>query len=149
MKGYRILSLILLLGFGVYVVIANAIPAKIVVQWATANEVNTAGFNVYRSQSANGQFTKLNSQLVPASTDPLSGGKYRYEDSTVTPGQTYYYHVEDVEYGGASTQHGPIVITASSIWDLSNGWTILMALAIGVTLVMGARTYFTRKAASS
>jgi len=148
LKGYWILWLSLLFGLGAYVAAAAFIPPTIIVQWVTANEINTAGFNVYRSLSANGPFVRLNSQLVPASTDPLSGCKYRYEDRAVTPGQTYYYNVEDVEYSGTSTQHGPIVIMAPSVWDLSNGCTILMALAVGATLMMGRRTYFTRKAAS-
>ena len=38
----------------------------IVVRWSTESEVNTAGFNVYRSDSEDGPWTKINSQLIPA-----------------------------------------------------------------------------------
>ncbi len=88
-------------------------PARILVDWTTATEVDTAGFNVYRSTQPDGTFVKVNANLIPASTDPLSGGKYRYEDLNVTPGQTYYYKLEDVELGGTKEEHGPIKITAA------------------------------------
>ncbi|MBI4790624.1 MAG: hypothetical protein HY782_26645, partial [Chloroflexi bacterium] len=91
---------------------ANPAAAGITVQWTTASEVNTAGFNLYRGERKEGPFTKINPQLIPASNDSLVGGKYRFQDANVTPGQTYYYQLEDVETGGATTRHGPIVITA-------------------------------------
>ena len=46
----------------------------IIVRWSTESEVNTAGFNVYRSGSENGPWAKLNTQLIPGSPDPLRGG---------------------------------------------------------------------------
>ncbi len=87
-------------------------PAPILVEWTTASEMNTAGFNLYRSSQPEGPFVKMNANLIPASPDPLSGGKYKYEDPAVTPGQTYYYKLEDIELGGAKAEHGPIKITA-------------------------------------
>lgn len=108
-------------------------PARVVVQWTTATEINTAGFNVYRAERAEGPYTKLNAQLIPAS-DALTGGKYQYEDMTVIAGQTYYYQLEDVEYGGATARHGPIVITASGGWGQTE-WIVsigVVALALAV-----------------
>lgn len=89
-----------------------ASPARVVVEWTTATEINTAGFNLYRGERAEGPFTKINAELIAASPDPLLGGKYRFEDTYVVSGQTYYYELEDVEYGGATARHGPIIITA-------------------------------------
>ena len=43
----------------------------IIVRWSTESEVNTAGFNVYRSGSEDGPWAKLNSKLIPGSPDPL------------------------------------------------------------------------------
>jgi len=106
-------------------------PARIVVQWTTATEINTAGFNVYRSERAEGPYTKLNAQLIPAS-DALTGGKYQYEDTTVVAGKTYYYQLEDVEYGGVTARHGPIVITASGGWGQAEWW---MGIGVGALVV--------------
>jgi hypothetical protein len=116
-------------------------PARIVVQWTTATEINTAGFNVYRSERAEGPYTKLNAQLIPAS-DALTGGKYQYEDTTVVAGKTYYYQLEDVEYGGATARHGPIVITASGGWGQAEWW---MGIGVGA-LVVSALLLVARRA---
>jgi hypothetical protein len=116
-------------------------PARIVVQWTTATEINTAGFNVYRSERAEGPYTKLNAQLIPAS-DALTGGKYQYEDTTVVAGRTYYYQLEDVEYGGATARHGPIVITASGGWGQAEWW---MGIGVGA-LVVSALLLVARRA---
>ncbi len=116
-------------------------PARIVVQWTTATEINTAGFNVYRSERAEGPYTKLNAQLIPAS-DALTGGKYQYEDTTVVSGKTYYYQLEDVEYGGATARHGPIVITASGGWGQAEWW---MGIGVGA-LVLSALLFVARRA---
>ncbi|MBM3128543.1 MAG: hypothetical protein FJ009_07945 [Chloroflexi bacterium] len=114
-------------------------PARIVVQWTTATEINTAGFNVYRAERAEGPYAKLNAQLIPAS-DALIGGKYQYADTTVVAGRTYYYQLEDVEYGGATARHGPIIITASGA--LGFGELVLVgagALMIGAAVWLAQR----------
>jgi len=84
-------------------------------------------------------------QLIPASTDPVLGGKYTFEDSDVAPGRTYYYELEDVEYSGATARHGPIVITASGGWG-----QIEWAMSIGVgALVLAWVLWRTRRSNST
>lgn len=114
----------------------NAAPAVVVVEWATATEINTAGFNLYRSERAEGPFSKINAQLIPASADPMIGGKYTYEDSGVVAGRTYYYQLEDVEFGGATARHGPIVITATAPFGAGDALTGL-AVLVGALLLLG------------
>jgi hypothetical protein len=87
-------------------------PPAVTVEWSTASELNTAGFNVARGNSPNGPFTRLNAEVIPASPDPLVGGSYVFTDTNVTPGQTYYYQLEEVEFGGSATPQGTVVVTA-------------------------------------
>jgi hypothetical protein len=112
--------------------------ASVVIEWATANEVNTAGFNLYRGDSPAGPFTLVNSSLIPASSDPLTGGQYRYEDTSVQAGRTYYYQLEDVEYSGATTRHGPIRAAAPG---LSPALAIGLALGLAALAVLGAAAW--------
>jgi len=86
--------------------------ATVTIEWSTASELNTAGFNLYRSTSQQGPFTRINDHLIPASPDPLVGGSYIFTDTGVTAGQVYYYQLEDVEIGGATTRHGPVQVRA-------------------------------------
>jgi len=89
--------------------VVTAEPGMVIVEWTTGSEVNLAGFNIYRSESPDGPYAKLNDTLIPASPDPLAGGSYSYTDATAEPGVTYYYQLEDVELDGKATRHGPIV----------------------------------------
>jgi hypothetical protein len=127
----------------VYLIIAlsacASAPTRIVVQWTTATEINTAGFNVYRAERAEGPYTKINAQLIPAS-DALIGGKYQYEDTAVVAGRTYYYQLEDVEYGGAAARHGPIIITAASPFGIGE-----LMLVAGGALALGALVFAARR----
>ena len=85
-----------------------------VLDWTTATEVNTAGFNLYRSTSPTGPYEKINSELIATTAQALTGGKYEYEDKGVQAGQTYYYELEDVEFSGTATKHDPITVSTAA-----------------------------------
>ena len=86
----------------------------VVVTWATASEVQTAGFHVYRADDPHGSPERVSAQLLPATDDPLAGGTYTFVDRAVTAGTTYHYWLEDVDLSGTMTRHGPTraVVTA-------------------------------------
>jgi hypothetical protein len=84
----------------------------VLLEWETANETNTAGFNLWRGQVEAGPYTKLNVHLIPAWGGPTTGASYRYDDDTVTNGATYWYKLEDVSLHGVSTFHGPSAAVA-------------------------------------
>ena len=49
---------------------------------------------------------------VPSQTPgSTQGASYSFDDSQVTPGQTMYYWLEDVDLSGATTLHGPVSAT--------------------------------------
>lgn len=112
-------------------------PASVViVEWTTESEIDTAGFNIYRSENAEGPYIKINPELIPSSPDPILGGKYVYTDTNVIAGRTYYYKLEDVELGGTTTMHGPIevVVEASSPSAFAN-LAALWPLAVLITVL--------------
>lgn len=95
-------------------VISATMPPVVTVEWSTASELNTAGFNLSRGDSQDGPFTRLNTEVIPASPDPLVGGSYVYTDTQVIAGKTYYYQLEEVEISGGSSVQGVVAVTASS-----------------------------------
>jgi hypothetical protein len=111
-------------------------PASVViVEWTTESEVDTAGFNIYRSESAEGPYIKINPELIPSSPDPILGGKYVYTDTNVVAGRTYYYKLEDVELGGTTTMHGPIEVVAeasspSAFANLAALWPLAVLIVV-------------------
>lgn len=79
--------------------------------WETASEIDSAGFNIWRSEKKNSGFRKITRSLIPSQGGPTSGAKYKYDDLNLLPGKTYYYKLEDIDYQGKSTFHRTIAVT--------------------------------------
>jgi hypothetical protein len=96
----------------------TAIPkaGKIIVKWSTESEIDNAGFNIYSSESKDGEFIKINDALIPAQGFSTEGATYEFIDSGLRNGKTYYYKLEDIDLNGTSTMHGPV--SATSRWFL-------------------------------
>ncbi len=125
-----------LVGLTMLLAVGPAAPKPVaVIRWETATEVNTAGFNLYRSTSPDGPFTQqVNAELIPASTSPLTGGTYVYTDTTVSPGRTYFYELEEVENDGTRSRVGRISVRASGSSTFTRavgGALVAEALVIG------------------
>ncbi len=117
------------------------------ITWTTATEVNTAGFNLYRAESADGPYTKINDELIPAARDSLSGSQYEFSDANVIAGKTFYYQLEDVEFSGRTTRHGPITVTAhASIWLCENP-IVSVAIAVALLAALGLILAWARRRA--
>ncbi len=79
------------------------------ITWATVTEMDNAGFNLYRSTSPGVLGERLNAALIPAQAPGSTlGFTYTFDDFSVTPGQTYWYTLEDVDFSGLTTRHGPV-----------------------------------------
>jgi len=91
---------------------AQANRGIVTVKWVTATEINTAGFIVYRSTTRAGPRVQATAPLIAAQGDGVTGASYSVTDS---PGYgTFYYWLEDVDYSGQSSLHGPVVVNVLS-----------------------------------
>jgi len=73
---------------------AEGSGASMTLQWTTASEKGLIGWNVYRSETPTGPFTRLNSVAVPAPGDGSSETGYIFIDDAVRPDRRYYYQIE-------------------------------------------------------
>jgi hypothetical protein len=85
--------------------------SKVIIQWSTESEIDNAVFNIYRSESENGEYTKINPFLIPAQGSSTQGAFYEFVDNDVQNRKTYYYKLEDIDLNGKSTMHGPVSAT--------------------------------------
>jgi hypothetical protein len=86
---------------------AYARSNRVILAWATESETDNAGFNIYRSESENGQYTKINTSIIPAKGSSTQGAVYEFTDNNVQNRKTYYYKLEDIDLNGNSTMHSP------------------------------------------
>jgi hypothetical protein len=84
------------------------------IRWTTESELDIIGFNIYRSDTTDGEFTKINNELIPPANDPFIGGEHTFVDENVTRGQTYYYQLETVGRNGNTTRSETIELVAGS-----------------------------------
>ncbi len=94
---------------------------RIILNWTTASEKDNAGFNIYRAETENGEYVKINAALIPAKGSVAQGAAYKFVDWSVEKGKTYYYKLEDVDMSGIATLHGPASATAKSLYMMMFG----------------------------
>lgn len=93
---------------------ATAQGNGVLLTWETASEIDNLGFNLYRSQAEGTLGERLNATLIPSKSPGQGGGAaYEFVDGTAAAKVTYYYTLEDVDFSGRRTAHGPIALT---IW---------------------------------
>jgi hypothetical protein len=90
---------------------ATGYDDAVLLEWETGSEADNAGFYVYRSESLTGPFERVSSSSVPGQGTSAVGALYRYVDSGLENGKTYYYEIEDFELSGATERHGPVAAT--------------------------------------
>lgn len=80
----------------------------VLLQWQTQSETENLGFHLYRSDSENGVFTQITSELINGAGNSSSAHQYSYVDRDVTIGQSFYYQLVDISNNGMMMWHGPV-----------------------------------------
>jgi hypothetical protein len=98
----------------------EAVPGKnmVTLKWSTATELDNAGFNLYRLESADGAYSKINDSLIIAQGSSTQGASYEFTDNNVQNRKTYYYKLEDIDLSGKITMHGPVSATPRLIYGM-------------------------------
>lgn len=89
---------------------ARAENDHFVVSWRTVSEIDNTGFNLWRSETADGA-RALVTYVPSQSPGATAGADYQVVDAAVQAGQTYWFWLEDVDVNGATTLHGPVSAT--------------------------------------
>ncbi|MFQ5877176.1 MAG: hypothetical protein ACE5JH_05735 [Acidobacteriota bacterium] len=80
----------------------NARPAgaSLQLEWSTASEQGMLGWNIHRSETPDGAFTRLNDVALPALGDSTVETGYIFVDASARPGRRYYYLLEGLTVSG-------------------------------------------------
>jgi uncharacterized repeat protein (TIGR01451 family) len=86
---------------------ATAQSGGIVLRWTTGVELNTWGFQLYRSADGR-RFSavRVTPALIPAQGHG-AGASYAWTDTTAQPGVTYTYWLQETELDGTTNGYGP------------------------------------------
>jgi hypothetical protein len=85
-------------------------------EWSTASEIDNAGFRVLRERVVRNEksIELLTPQLIPARGNSLVGAEYEFFDATPGLRGLIRYYLEDVDYWGRATRHGPVEVNLSN-----------------------------------
>ena len=72
----------------------------VVIRWVTESELNNAGFNILRSDTRDGEFTKINTELIAGNGTTSERNAYEFTDKSAKPNVVYYYQIQDVSVDG-------------------------------------------------
>jgi len=97
---------------------ATKSAAGVSVQWTTASETGTLGFNLYRSAGIDGARVQIGSLIVAQNS--LNGANYTQNDSSALADGTYYYWLNEIDLSAKSTEYGPAAVTIGAPKALKN-----------------------------
>ena len=89
---------------------ADALDGAVLLRWETSSELTNLGFNLYRATEEEGPYELVTTRLIPGLGTSMVGASYRYTDSELVNGTTYFYKLEDVETTGITAMHGPVSV---------------------------------------
>ncbi len=79
------------------------------IQWRTESESNVLGYNIYRSQEdVLDSAERLNFSVIEGANSS-QGQSYSYADKTIEA-DSYYYWLENVDFGGTTGLYGPVFV---------------------------------------
>jgi hypothetical protein len=92
---------------------ANYFDGMPILQWTTQSETNNIGWNVYRAENDEYEYSmQINNNLILGAGTTSEPTDYIFEDGyTVYPTMSYWYWIEDISADGNTNIHGPITLT--------------------------------------
>ncbi len=84
---------------------AEVMDTGVVIKWTTESELNNAGFNIYRSETKEGEFAAVNATLIKGAGTTGERNDYTWIDTSAKPNIAYYYQIEDVSFTGEGQTH--------------------------------------------
>ena len=86
----------------------------IAIHWATESEVNCCGFWLWRSEKEEGPYEPVNTALIASKGNGSGRQEYRFLDSNVLKGGSYWYRIVEQEQSGSIEILGTIQAVALS-----------------------------------
>ncbi|MCZ6680441.1 MAG: lamin tail domain-containing protein [Candidatus Poribacteria bacterium] len=83
----------------------------ILLRWQTASEVDILGWDVYRSPARDGEYEKINGEIIQATAGVGAAQQYEYIDPTQDLDQSYYYYIESIGLNGERERSAVVGIT--------------------------------------
>lgn len=99
--------------------VPDPVTGLVTLRWVTSMESNNAGFHIYRGEQGGARYNgysmgaRLTDSMLPGFGDTFEPQTYEWTDpDPLGPGETRSYFLEDVDFNGTRTVHGPATTAA-------------------------------------
>jgi hypothetical protein len=75
--------------------------------WEAESQQGNLGWNIYRSETKEGKFVKINGKLIKGAGTTANPMKYSFIDKDAEKGKVYYYYLEDISFSGEKHRTDP------------------------------------------
>lgn len=86
--------------------------------WEAASQQENLGWNIYRSETKDGEYVKINGKLIEGAGTTSTPMKYSFIDKDSEKGKLYYYYLEDISFNGE--QHRTPAIRTTPVNKLTS-----------------------------
>jgi len=76
--------------------------------WEAISQQGNLGWNIYRAETKDGKFVKINGELIKGAGTTANPMKYSFIDKDAEKGKVYYYYLEDISFNGEKHRTDPI-----------------------------------------
>jgi len=83
------------------------IKGKITIRWQNQSQ-EAYGFNIYRGDTKDGPFSKINKEIIPTSGSTPTQKEFVFIDQPLEIGKVFYYYVESVSFAGQKESITPV-----------------------------------------
>lgn len=103
-------ALVVLLAASVFFPVLQAAETEGIsnsLKWTTASELNNFGFDVFRGDSEEGPFVRINEHTIQGAGNSDTPNHYEFSDKTIEAGKVYWYYVESISMSGERENFTP------------------------------------------
>ena len=95
---------------------------KITIRWKNESEHENYGFNIYRGETKDGSYVKINKDIIPGAGTTDKPTEYVYVDQPLEIGKVYYYYIESVSFAGVKEEFTPKTkVVVKTVTDKETG----------------------------
>ncbi len=92
---------------------ATSKDGSVIIEWETKSETNNLGFEVYRSETKDGVYSRVTKQMIKGAGTSENKNNYNLIDKTVEVNKHYFYKLVNIDYSGEIHINGPVEIFVS------------------------------------
>ena len=89
--------------------VEESVPkGKVVINWSTESEEDNYGYNIFRAETEDGPFKKINDEIIQGAGTTSDPNEYVFVDQPLEIGKSYYYYIESVSFAGVKERFTPV-----------------------------------------